>query len=97
MQTSQLRHPDDALVATFRMMALKNEARSSAEGRPIFEDIEIVEIRVPGSRNFDKLFEGEGQMPIDKDAIAQFIGWMGELTMVNPLFNWRLYDSVPAS
>ena len=30
-------------------------------------------------------------------AIAQFIGWMGELTMVNPLFNWRLYDSVPAS
>ena len=37
------------------------------------------------------------QMPIDKDAIAQFIGWMGELTMVNPLFNWRLYDSVPAS
>jgi len=52
MQTSQLRHPDDALVATFRMMALKNEARSSAEGRPIFEDIEIVEIRVPGSRNW---------------------------------------------
>ena len=23
-------------------------------------------------------------MPIDKDAIAQFIGWMGELTMTNP-------------
>ena len=52
MQTSQLRHPDDALVATFRMMALKNEARSSAEGRPIFEDVEVVEIRVPGSRNW---------------------------------------------
>ena len=48
-------------------------------------------------RNFDKLFDGDGQMPIDKDAIAQFIGWMGELTMTNPLFNWRLYDSVPAS
>jgi len=54
-------------------------------------------LRYHPSRNFDKLFEGEGQMPIDKDAIAQFIGWMGELTMVNPLFNWRLYDSVPAS
>ena len=52
MQTSQLRHPDDALVATFRNMALKNEARSSAEGRPIFEDIEVVEIRIPGSRNW---------------------------------------------
>jgi hypothetical protein len=52
-------------------------------------------LRYHPSRNFDKLFEGDGQMPIDKDAIAQFIGWMGELTMVNPLFNWRFYDSNP--
>ena len=52
-------------------------------------------LRYHPNRNFDKLFEGDGMMPIDKDAIAQFIGWMGELTMVNPLFNWRLYDSVP--
>ena len=35
--------------------------------------------------------------PIDKDAIAQFIGWMGELCMTNPMFNWRLYDSNPAA
>ena len=34
----------------------------------------------------------KAMMPIDKDAIAQFIGWMGELTMTNPLFNWKLYD-----
>ncbi len=54
-------------------------------------------LRYHPNRNFDKLFEGDGQMPIDKDAIAQFIGWMGELTMVNPMFNWRLYDSVPAT
>jgi hypothetical protein len=54
-------------------------------------------IRYNASRNFDKLFDGDGQMPIDKDAIAQFIGWMGELTMTNPLFNWRLYDPTPAS
>jgi len=52
-------------------------------------------IRYNANRNFDKLFSGEGQMPIDKDAIAQFIGWMGELTQVNPLFNWRFYDSAP--
>jgi len=56
-----------------------------------------LKLRYHPNRNFDKLFEGDGQMPIDKDAIAQFIGWMGELTMTNPLFNWRLYDSVPAS
>jgi len=58
---------------------------------------DTLRLRYHPSRNFDKLFDGDGQMPIDKDAIAQFIGWMGELTMTNPLFNWRLYDSVPAS
>src|SRR6187455_2991594 len=54
-------------------------------------------LRYHPNRNFDKLFDGDGQMPIDKDAIAQFIGWMGELTQTNPMFNWRLYDSVPGS
>jgi hypothetical protein len=54
-------------------------------------------LRYHPNRNFDKLFDGDGQMPIDKDAIAQFIGWMGELTQVNPLFNWRMYDSNPAA
>ena len=54
-------------------------------------------LRYHPNRNFDKLFDGDGMMPIDKDAVAQFIGWMGELTMVNPLFNWRMYDSNPAA
>jgi hypothetical protein len=54
-------------------------------------------IRYNPARNFDNIFPGEGLNPIDKDAIAQFIGWMGELTMVNPLFNWRFYDSNPAA
>jgi len=54
-------------------------------------------LRYHPDRNFDKLFDGDGMMPIDKDAVAQFIGWMGELTMVNSLFNWRLYDSNPAA
>lgn len=54
-------------------------------------------LRYHPNRNFDKLFDGDGQMPIDKDAVAQFIGWMGELTMTNPLFNWRFYDSNPAA
>lgn len=54
-------------------------------------------LRYNPNRNFDKLFDGEGQMPINQDALAQFIGWMGELTMTNPLFNWRLYDSNPSA
>jgi hypothetical protein len=58
---------------------------------------DTLRLRYNSARNFDKLFDGDGQMPIDKDAIAQFIGWMGELTMTNPLFNWRMYDSNPAA
>ena len=54
-------------------------------------------LRYHPSRNFDSIFKGEGQMPIDKDAVAQFIGWMGELTMTNPKFNWKLYDPTPGS
>jgi hypothetical protein len=54
-------------------------------------------LRYHPNRNFDKLFDGDGMMPIDKDAVAQFIGWMGELTMTNPFFNWRFYDPTPAS
>jgi hypothetical protein len=58
---------------------------------------DTLRLRYHPQRNFDKLFEGEGQMPIDKDAIAQYVGWMGELTMTNPMFNWRFYDSNPGT
>ena len=34
-------------------------------------------LRYNSNRNFDRVFKGDGLMPIDKDAIAQFIGWMG--------------------
>lgn len=58
---------------------------------------DTLRLRVNPLRNMDKLFPGDGMMPINQDAIAQFIGWMGELTMTNPLFNWRLYDSNPSA
>lgn len=60
-------------------------------------DTDSLRIRYNPNRNFDKLFDGDGQKPINQDALAQFIGWMGELTQVNPLFHWRLYDSNPAA
>lgn len=41
-------NPDDALVVVFKHQALPDEARSLAEGRPIFNDQEVCEIRVPG-------------------------------------------------
>ena len=51
MQT-QARDPDASIVATFRTMPIKNDARSAAEGRPIYDDVEVCEPRVPGSRNW---------------------------------------------
>ncbi|MCZ4089334.1 phage major capsid protein [Sinorhizobium psoraleae] len=60
-------------------------------------DTDSLRIRYNENRNFDKLFEGDGMKPINQDAIAQYIGWMGELTNANPLFTWRLYDSNPAA
>lgn len=60
-------------------------------------DTDSLRLRYNPSRNFDKLFEGDGQKPINQDALAQFIGWMGELTMTNPLFHWRMYDSNPSA
>ena len=60
-------------------------------------DTSSMAIRYREGFNFAKLFDGDGQMPINQDAMAQFIGWEGALTMNNPLFNWRLYDSNPAA
>ena len=54
-------------------------------------------IRYREGYNFASLFDGDGQMPINQDALAQFIGWEGELTLTNPLFSWRLIDSDPNS
>ncbi|MCK4207193.1 phage major capsid protein [Brucella pituitosa] len=59
-------------------------------------DTDSMRFRYNPNRNFDKLFPGDGLMPINQDAIAQFIGFMGELTNANPLFSWRLFDSNPA-
>jgi len=47
-----LKDPDDAVVAVFKDFAVKNEAKSAASGRPVFDDIEICELRYPGSKNW---------------------------------------------
>lgn len=57
-----------------------------------FIETDSFRMRYNADRNFDTLFDGDGQKPINQDAIAQFVGWMGELTMTNPNFHARLYD-----
>ncbi|MBB5051125.1 hypothetical protein HNQ36_001079 [Afipia massiliensis] len=52
-------------------------------------------MRYHPERNFSKI--GSSMMPINQDAVVQYIGLMGELTMENPLFQWKLGDSNPAA
>jgi hypothetical protein len=42
--------PDAAVVALFRLHAVKNESKTLEAGRPIYDDVEVCEIRFPGSR-----------------------------------------------
>lgn len=50
-------------------------------------------MRYHPERNFSKI--GKTMMPINQDAAVQYIGFMGELTMFNPLFHFKMYDSSP--
>lgn len=58
-------------------------------------DTDNLWLRYHPERNFDKI--GRSMMPINQDAVVQYIGFMGELTMTNPLFQWKLYDSNPSA
>jgi len=44
-------NPDDLLITLFKNLALENEDKTKLAGRPIFDDVEVAEIRGPGSRN----------------------------------------------
>lgn len=58
-------------------------------------DTKNLRMRYHPERNFNKI--GRAMMPINQDAVVQYIGFMGELTMTNPLFQWKIYDSNPAA
>jgi hypothetical protein len=45
-----------ALVATFKVHSMLNEAKTKTAGRPIYDDIEVCEIRTAGDRNSVKVF-----------------------------------------
>jgi hypothetical protein len=47
-----IRDPDDSVVAVFKDFAVKNEGKSVQAGRPIYDDVEVVELRFPGSKNW---------------------------------------------
>ena len=59
-------------------------------------DTDSLRVRYHPARNFSKLAR-EFLTPINQDAKVNYIGFMGELTMVNPLFTWKLFDSNPSA
>lgn len=46
----------------------------------------------PGA-TFTPLFGDGGQMPINQDAVGEYLLWEGELVLANPLYSWRLIDT----
>lgn len=46
-----MRKGDENIVAVFRNHASLNEGKSAAAGRPIYDDVELCEVRFPGSKN----------------------------------------------
>jgi hypothetical protein len=45
------RDPDEQLVVLFKYQAMENPEKTLKEGRPIFDDVEVCEIRSPGSKD----------------------------------------------
>lgn len=41
-------------------------------------------------RNMDMLFPGDGAMPINQDAIANYLVWFGQFVLGDPQYSWRL-------
>jgi hypothetical protein len=58
--------------ARFFMDAVLNEFKTRNEGRPIYDDIEMVEVRIPGEKNMrlvflaDEPFNGNGETRIER-------------------------------
>ncbi len=44
--------PDASIIALFKHAAILNEAKSVKENRPIYDDIEVCEIRFPGRKDW---------------------------------------------
>jgi hypothetical protein len=47
---------DPLVIPVFKTLTQKNEAKTKAEGRPIFDDMEVVEVRFAGDRNKISVF-----------------------------------------
>lgn len=68
---------NDALVVPFfKSVAVEDEKASKKAGRPIFKDLEVVEIRIAGDRNFAPVFPANSMWRrVDGDEISYADRW----------------------
>lgn len=59
---------DQGLVPVFKTITIPNEAKSLKEGRPIFDEMEVVEIRFPGDRNRISVFPADAPSASEADS-----------------------------
>lgn len=55
-----------------------------------FIDPDGLEIRYMANYNMVPLFDGDGAQPVNQDAMAQYLLWVGEMVLRNPRFSGRL-------
>ena len=54
---------DTGVVAVFRNGTVKNNVKSAEAGRPIFDDVELCEVRHPGTRDYG-VYPGDGTLAL---------------------------------
>ena len=68
---------NDALVVPFfKAVAQHDEIASKKHGRPIFHDLEVVEVRIAGDRNFAPVFPAKSMWRrVDGEALTYADRW----------------------
>lgn len=61
-----------------------------------FIEPQSLEVRYMADYNMVPLFPGDGVSPVNQDAYAQYLLWVGELVLRNPRFSGRLAATPPA-
>jgi len=66
-------------VPFFKTVAIQDDAASKREGRPIFTELEIVEVRIAGDRNYNPVFPAHAMwMRVDGQEVTYAERWPDE-------------------
>ena len=71
-----MQNNDSLVVPFFKSVAVEDEKASKKAGRPIFKDMEVVEVRIAGDRNFAPVFPAHSMWRrVDGDEITYADRW----------------------